>query len=93
MQSINSTTSSKIVNCPHNYLAHRIQQPNPKLRVSFVIDENPIKNLHNLERPCLMRLLGLGKSRISQISLGFFGYLFHYCDLPYANFGLFISLV
>ena len=23
----------------------------------------------------------------------FFGYLFHYCDLPYANFGLFISLV
>ena len=34
MQSINSTTSSKIVNCPHNYLAHRIQQPIPKLRVS-----------------------------------------------------------
>jgi hypothetical protein len=23
----------------------------------------------------------------------FFGYLFHYCDLLYANFGLFISLL
>ena len=23
----------------------------------------------------------------------FFGYLFHYCNLPYANCGLFISLV
>ena len=31
-----------------------------------------------------MRLLGLGESHINQIS-DFFGYLFHYCDLLYAN--------
>ena len=39
----------------------------------------------NTESPCLMRLLVLGKIRISQ--------MFGLYDLPNANFGLFISLV
>ena len=39
----------------------------------------------NTEGPCLMQLLVLGKIRISQ--------MFGLCNLPNANFGLFISLV
>ena len=47
--------------------------------------------LRNTEGPCLMRLLFLEKIRISQIFAlcDFLTILFHYCDLPNANFGLF----
>ena len=43
------------------------------------------------EGPCLMRLLVLGKIRISQkfALCDFLAISFHYCNLPYANFGLF----
>ena len=57
-----------------------------KLDNHFLFNYQYSKNEFTItEGPCLMRLLVLGKIRISQ--------MFGSCDLPNVNFGLFISLV